>query len=30
VRVEVLNTGHLIAAEEPERVNALLLEFFAE
>ncbi len=30
VRVEVLNTGHLIAAEQPERVNALLLEFFAE
>jgi pimeloyl-ACP methyl ester carboxylesterase len=30
VRVEVLDTGHLIAAEQPEQVNALLLEFFAE
>ena len=30
VRVEVLDTGHLVAAEQPEQVNALLLEFFAE
>jgi pimeloyl-ACP methyl ester carboxylesterase len=29
VRVEVLETGHLIAGEQPEQTNALLLEFFA-
>jgi pimeloyl-ACP methyl ester carboxylesterase len=30
IRVEVLDTGHLIAAEQPQQVNALILEFFAE
>lgn len=30
VRVEVLDTGHLVAAEQPEQVNALLLEFFGQ
>jgi pimeloyl-ACP methyl ester carboxylesterase len=30
VRVEVLDTGHLIAAEQPEQTNALLIAFFAE
>lgn len=28
IRVEVLNTGHLIGAEQPEQVNALITEFF--
>jgi pimeloyl-ACP methyl ester carboxylesterase len=28
VRIEVLDTGHLIAAEQPERINALIIEFF--
>jgi pimeloyl-ACP methyl ester carboxylesterase len=28
IRVEVLDTGHLIGAEEPEQVNELILEFF--
>jgi pimeloyl-ACP methyl ester carboxylesterase len=28
IRVEVLDTGHLIGAEEPEKVNELILEFF--
>jgi pimeloyl-ACP methyl ester carboxylesterase len=27
IRVEVLDTGHLIGAEQPERVNALIIEF---
>jgi pimeloyl-ACP methyl ester carboxylesterase len=27
IRVEVLDTGHLIGAEQPEQVNALILEF---
>ena len=30
IRVEVLDTGHLIGAEQPEKVNALILEFLAE
>ncbi len=30
MRVEVLNTGHLIGVEQPDRVNALILEFLAE
>jgi pimeloyl-ACP methyl ester carboxylesterase len=30
IRVEVLDTGHLIAAEQPELVNALLIEFFEQ
>jgi pimeloyl-ACP methyl ester carboxylesterase len=30
VRVEVLDTGHLIAAEQPGAVNALILTFFEE
>lgn len=28
IRVEVLDTGHLIGAEQPEQVNELILEFF--
>lgn len=28
LRVEVLDTGHLIGVEQPEQVNALILEFF--
>jgi pimeloyl-ACP methyl ester carboxylesterase len=28
IRVEVLGTGHLIGAEQPEQVNKLILEFF--
>jgi pimeloyl-ACP methyl ester carboxylesterase len=27
VRVEVLDTGHLVGAEQPEQVNGLILEF---
>ena len=27
IRVEVLDTGHLIGAEQPEQVNALIIEF---
>jgi pimeloyl-ACP methyl ester carboxylesterase len=27
VRVEVLNTGHLVGAEQPEQVNGLIIEF---
>jgi pimeloyl-ACP methyl ester carboxylesterase len=27
IRVEVLDTGHLIGAEQPEQVNALILDF---
>ncbi len=30
VRVEVLDTGHLMAAEQPGAVNALILAFFQE
>ena len=30
VRVEVVAAGHLMGGEQPEQVNALLLEFFAE
>ena len=30
VRVKVVNAGHLMAAEEPEQVNALITEFFEE
>jgi len=30
LRVEVLDTGHLIGVEQPEQVNALILEFFEE
>jgi hypothetical protein len=26
IRVEVLDTGHLIGAEQPEQVNALMVE----
>jgi pimeloyl-ACP methyl ester carboxylesterase len=29
IRVEVLDTGHLVAAEQPEKANALILEFCA-
>jgi pimeloyl-ACP methyl ester carboxylesterase len=28
IRVEVLGTGHLIGAEQPQRVNELIIEFF--
>ncbi|MBL7199321.1 MAG: hypothetical protein ISS56_04165 [Anaerolineae bacterium] len=28
VRVEVVDAGHLMGAEQPERVNALITEFF--
>jgi pimeloyl-ACP methyl ester carboxylesterase len=28
VRVEVLDAGHLVGAEQPEQVNALITEFF--
>lgn len=28
VRVEVLDAGHLMGAERPEQVNALITEFF--
>ena len=27
IRVEVLDTGHLIGAERPEQVNAMIIEF---
>ncbi len=30
VRVEVLDSGHLIGAEQPEQANALILEFFEQ
>ena len=30
IRVEVLDTGHLIGAEQPEQVNALIIEFFEQ
>ena len=29
-RVEVVNTGHLIGAEQPEQVNTLIIEFLGE
>ena len=28
LRVEVLDSGHLIGVEQPEQVNELILEFF--
>jgi pimeloyl-ACP methyl ester carboxylesterase len=28
IQVEVLDTGHLIGAEQPEQVNKLILQFF--
>lgn len=30
IRVEVLDTGHLVGAEQPEQVNALIIEFFEQ
>jgi pimeloyl-ACP methyl ester carboxylesterase len=30
IRVEVVKAGHLMAAEQPEQVNALILRFFEE
>lgn len=30
VKVEIVDTGHLIAAEKPDQANALMLGFFAE
>ena len=27
IRVEVLDTGHLVGAEQPQQANALILEF---
>jgi hypothetical protein len=30
IQVEVLNTGHLIGAEQPEKINELLSEFLGE
>lgn len=30
LRVEVLDTGHLIGVEQPERVNELILDFFSK
>lgn len=30
IRVEVLDTGHLIGAEQPDQVNALIVEFFEQ
>jgi pimeloyl-ACP methyl ester carboxylesterase len=30
IRVEVLDAGHLMAGEQPEQANTLMLEFFAE
>ena len=27
IRVEVLDTGHLVGAEQPQQVNTLILEF---
>lgn len=30
LRVEVLDTGHLIGVEQPDQVNALIVEFFEE
>jgi pimeloyl-ACP methyl ester carboxylesterase len=30
VQVEIVDAGHLMAGEEPEQVNALILEFFEE
>jgi pimeloyl-ACP methyl ester carboxylesterase len=30
IRVEVLDTGHLIGAEQPEKVNTILIKFLGE
>jgi pimeloyl-ACP methyl ester carboxylesterase len=30
IRVEVLDSGHLIGAEQPEQVNALITQFLQE
>ena len=30
LRVEVLDTGHLIGVEQPQKVNELILEYFSE
>jgi hypothetical protein len=30
IRVEVLDTRHLIGAEQPEQVNAFIIEFFEQ
>jgi len=30
VRIEVLNTGHAMGVEQPDRVNALIHDFFGE
>jgi hypothetical protein len=30
LRVEVLDSGHLIGAEQPEKVNTVLIEFLGE
>jgi len=30
LQVEVLDTGHLIGAEQPEQVNALITEFLEQ
>jgi len=30
VKVEIIDAGHLMAAEIPEQVDALIIEFFAE
>jgi pimeloyl-ACP methyl ester carboxylesterase len=29
VRVEIVDAGHLMAAEDPEQVNTLILEFLS-
>ena len=30
IQVEVLNTGHLVGAEQPEQANRLIIEFLKE
>ena len=30
LRVEILDTGHLIGVEQPDQVNALIVEFFEQ
>jgi pimeloyl-ACP methyl ester carboxylesterase len=30
IQIEVLDTGHLIGVEQPDRVNALIVEFFEQ
>jgi pimeloyl-ACP methyl ester carboxylesterase len=30
IKIEVLNTGHGIWVEQPDKVNAFILDFFAE